>query len=124
MDRKMKFILGGCIASLSLFAGLYLNWGHSDQWNMLMANVEALAQGEGAGGECPNGGYWATGNRDEDKDTYWEKVDIKTGISLGLFKDKQGEAEAGITWRQVMTVAYFCDNSSEAPCLVCNRYKL
>lgn len=123
MNRKMKFVLGGCIVSVALFAGLYLNWGHSGQWNMLMANVEALAQGEGAGGECPNGGYWSTGNRDEDMESWWEKVEISTGITLEI-AEKEGKAEIGIRWVKVTTVAYTCDNSSSIPCLVCNRYRL
>lgn len=123
MKKKTKIIVGGSIVLVALVLGIHLNLNHSERWNMIMANVEALAQGEGAGSECPNGGYWSTGNRSEDKDFYWEKIEISTGISLGLFK-KEGSAEAGINWVRVETVAYFCDGKTSGTCLVCNRYKL
>lgn len=124
MKKKTKIILGGIIVLVALVLGIHLNLNHSERWNMIMANVEALAQGEGAGSECPNGGYWSTGNRSEDVASYWEKIDINAGISLGLFKEKQGEADAGIRWERVTTVAYFCDGKTSGTCLVCNRYKL
>ena len=86
------------------------------------ANIEALAQNEGAGTNCPNGGYWSTGSRSESRKAYWEKVDINLG-SLGFF-DNKGEDGPGISWSRVVTVSYNCDQSNSKPCLVCNRYKL
>jgi hypothetical protein len=89
----------------------------------ILQNVEALAQNEGAAGECPAGGYWSTGKRTESQEWWFSKIDIKTGISVGIYPIKIS-AEKGYTIERVLTTAYDCDKSDNLSCLVCNRYVL
>lgn len=120
---KNKLILILSVAVTSLFISFQLSTSNKD-YSIKFANIEALAENnEGAGSNCPNGGYWSSGLRSESIDDMWEKWDISAQVSLGYF-DRKGTASVGISWNEVKTVAYNCDHTDNKLCLVCNRYKL